>query len=358
MNLRWHPWAVRNALDLFASRYSYRDTVHSADGRHAEGGISFTHDMGVMNQFTPEGRSSYECWELHGCFSQMTCEQLVNWVCCALTYAADTNDSSWLRGKVQILLDCARSLRNRDDPDPAQRTGILKWDSDRCGTGSEITTYDSLDISLGQARNNLYLAVKTWAAWVLLEKAFQELELAADAQAAKGTADLAAASIVAHFEADTGMFPAVFEGGNRSRIIPAVEGLVFSIYLKHRDILDRKGRFSLLLNRLETHLKNVLVPGICLDATSGGWKLSSTSTNTWMSKIALCQHVARQLFPASLTPQALAADAVHADWESRPGCGANAMCDQIESTTGRAVGSKYYPRIVSAILWMNEMQIP
>ncbi|HEY8965720.1 MAG TPA: glycoside hydrolase family 52 protein [Candidatus Methylacidiphilales bacterium] len=352
--LRWHPWAVRNVLDLFAARYSYRDTLHSPDGRRGEGGVSFTHDMGVMNRFAPPGRSSYECTGLTGCFSHMTCEQLVNWVCCALAYAARTGDREWLRAKEALLLDCAESLRRRDDPDPSRRDGILKWDSDRCGDGSEITTYDSLDASLGQARNNLYLAVKTWAAWVLLEKAFGTLESPGAAAAAGETARLLAASICARFEADTGMFPAVFEGGNRSRILPAVEGLVFPLHLGYADVLDRDGPYGGLLSRLESHLRHSLRPGVCLDAASGGWKLSSTSTNTWMSKIALCQHVARRLFPAALTPEALAADRVHAAWESRPGCGAFAMCDQIESDTGRAVGSRYYPRIVTAILWLDE----
>ena len=75
--LAWHPWAVRNALDLFVRRYSYRD----------QHGLSFTHDMGVMNHFTPAGRSSYECDHLTGCFSHMTMEQLLNWVLCAVTYA-------------------------------------------------------------------------------------------------------------------------------------------------------------------------------------------------------------------------------------------------------------------------------
>jgi len=352
--LDWHPWAVRNVLDLFVSRYSYRDRLHSLDGGQGDGGISFTHDMGVMNQFSPAGRSSYECTALTGCFSHMTCEQLVNWVCCALTYAEATEDIGWMREKMPVLLDCAESLRRRDDPDPARRNGILKWDSDRCGRGSEITTYDSLDVSLGQARNNIYLAVKTWASWVLLAEGFRRLGATEEAESARATSVLTAASIVAHFEKETGMFPAVFEGGNRSRIIPAVEGLVFPLYLGYGEVLRPNGEFGELLRCLGTHLGNILKPGICLDAISGAWKLSSTSTNTWMSKISLCQHVARRLFPAAVTPEAVAADRVHAQWESQPGCGADAMCDQIESTSGRAIGSKYYPRIVTAALWLRE----
>lgn len=352
--LRWHPWAVRNVLDLFADRYSYRDTVHAPDGRKAPGGISFVHDMGVADQFTPPGRSSYECAGLHGCFSYMTMEQLVNWVCCAVCYAEHTGDHAWLAGRRETLLACRDSLLQRDDPDPAQRNGVLKWDSDRCGAGSEITTYDSLDVSLGQARNNLYLAVKTLAAWLLLERAFTAMERPEDARRAGETIDRLAATLTRQFDETAGFFPAVFEAGNASRILPAVEGLVFPLFLGMDDALSREGRLGALLNRLEIHLHHALKPGVCLDAKSGAWKISSTSRNTWMSKVAIAQHVVRRLFPHTLSPAAIAADRVHADWQRRPGCGANAMCDQVQSETGLAIGSKYYPRIVTSVLWLAE----
>ena len=352
--LQWHPWAMRNALDLFVERYSYRDTLHSPDGKKAEGGISFAHDMGVVNQFSPPGLSSYECTGLHGCFSHMTMEQLVNWVCCAVCYAEKNDDYAWLGAGRDTLLACKTSLENRDHPDPAQRNGILKWDSDRCGDGSEITTYDSLDVSLGQARNNLYLAVKTLAAWLLLERALGTLGLPDAAREAAATADKLAETLSAQFETDTGFFPAVFEKGNRSRILPAVEGLVFPLYLGMGDVLARNGRFAKLLGQLETHMTRALQSGVCIDAVSGGWKLSSTSRNTWMSKIAIAQHVTRLLFPKALSDAAKQGDRVHAAWEQSPGCGAMAMCDQIQSETGIAIGSKFYPRIVTTILWLSE----
>jgi hypothetical protein len=97
-----------------------------------------------------------------------------------------------------------------------------------------------------------------------------------------------------------------------------------------------------------------MVRGVCLDETSGAWKMSSTSTNTWFSKIALSQYVVRSLFADTLGAEARAADAVHALWQRRPGCGANAMCDQIHSDTGVSCGSRYYPRGVTAYLWLRE----
>lgn len=340
--LRWFPWAVRDTLDLFAERYAYTDSL----------GLSFTHDMGVADQFTPPGRSSYECADLRGCFSHMTAEQLVNWICCACTYAEKTADTTWLARRAPTLAACAASLRHRDHPDPARRDGLMKCDSDRCGPeGSEITTYDSLDVSLGQARNNLYLAVKTLAAWHLLARAFATLGDTAAATAALADADRLAATLESKHEPDTGLFPAVFENGNRSRLIPAVEGLVFPLYLGFADAL--RARHPRLFAQLETHLRHCLVPGVCLDADSGAWKLSSTSHNTWFSKIALAQHVVRRLFPAALNPAAEAADAVHARFQQSHPLGRFAMVDQVHSATGADLGSRYYPRVVTACLWLE-----
>jgi hypothetical protein len=342
--LAWQPWAVRDTLDLFVRRYSYRDQL----------GLSFTHDMGVNDFFTPPGRSSYECDGIEGCFSHMTMEQLLNWILTAVTYAESSGDSKWLRANGKILRACADSLRNRDNPDPAQRDGILKQDTSRVGHGAEITTYDSLDVSLGQARNNLYLGVKTLGAWVLLEKAFTRLGLKAEATAARATGDLLAHTLTTKFEGDTGFFPAVFEKGNRSRILPAVEGFVYPLFLGYKDATDSRGRFAPLFAQLQRHINQALQPGVCLDPVSGGWKMSSTSTNTWFSKIALAQHVIRVLFPEALTPAARAGDRVHAGWQRTPGCGRDAMCDQIRSDTGISCGSCYYPRGVTAWLWLRE----
>lgn len=350
--LRWLPWAVRDTLDLFARRYAYRDEIKTSRG-NLVGGLAFTHDMGVMNHFTPPGHSSYECDNLDGCFSHMTMEQLLNWVLCAVTYAEKTGDRAWLGRQRRILLDCAESLRRRDHPEAARRDGILKHDSARCGvTGAEITTYDSLDVSLGQARNNLYLAVKTLGAWVLLEQAFRKLGRPEDSTAARASADLLAGSLMKKFEPDTGFFPAVFEQGNRARILPAVEGFAYPLYLGYGESVDPNGRFGPLLAQLRRHITQALQPGVCLDATSGGWKISSTSTNTWFSKIALAQYVIRRLFPEAVNAAAAAADRTHADWQRQPGCGRDAMCDQIQSDTGVACGSRYYPRGVTSYLWL------
>ena len=353
--LKYFPWAVRDTLDLFSRRYCFKDEIKLPDGSTAKGGVSFTHDMGVLHNFTPAGHSSYECDGLRGCFSHMTMEQLLNWIIVACVYGLKTGDRKWLKSNARKLAACSISLRRRDHPKSRQRDGLLKCDSVRCGpNGSEITTYDSLDVSLGQARNNLYLAIKTLCAWILLEKTFDTLKSRRERRAAGKAIERLAATLPQKFDEESQTFPAVFEADNRSRIIPAIEGFVYPLYLGLNDAVDRQGRFGELLDLLAKHLKTILKPGVCIDRESGGWKMSSTSTNTWFSKIALSQHVARRLFPEALSREAEAADAVHAAWQRREGCGAYAMCDQIQSDSGIACGSRYYPRGVTAILWLDE----
>ena len=349
--LDWHPWAVRNALEFFVERYSYTDNVRTPEGAIVPGGISFTHDMGVTNHFTMPGRSSYECDNLAGCFSHMTMEQLLNWVLTALTYTWRTNDWEWLKKYSGTLERCIQSMEVRDHPEASKRDGVLKCDSDRCASGSEITTYDSLDVSLGQARNNLYLAVKALGAWFLAERTYRKLNNPGLAERSKQAVERLSKTLVSKFEKDTGFFPAVFEQGNKSRILPAVEGFVYPLYLGMEKDL---AQFEPLFACLRQHLKNAFKRGVCIDEKSGGWKMSSTSRNTWFSKIAIAQYVVRRLFPDTLNDEARAADRTHADWQRLPGCGAFAMCDQILSDTGIVCGSRYYPRGVTSWLWLQE----
>ena len=92
-----NPWTVKNELDMFVKRYSYEDRVRfPGDSTEYPGGLSFTHDMGVANTSQDPIILRMSCFGLHGCFSHMTHEQLVNWVLCAATYAEQTGDQLWL----------------------------------------------------------------------------------------------------------------------------------------------------------------------------------------------------------------------------------------------------------------------
>jgi len=357
--LRMNPWTVRNVLDTFTHRYSYTDTVvfpaGEGDSAVHPGGLSFTHDQGVANAWTPSGQGSYEQAGLVGLFSFMTHEQLVNWVLCATAYVHATGDGPWLDANTETLQRALASLLARDHPDAAQRDGLMSLDSTKCAGGAEITTYDSLDASLGRARGNVYLGGKTWAAYVALEHVFFSLSLEEEAATARGQADKAAATMTAALTAAgaNGHLPAVLgRGGSASAILPAIEGLAFPRHCGAGAALDARGRYKDYLAALKQHLQVVLRPGVCL-FRDGGWKLSSTSDNSWLSKVYLAQYVARAVLglPAA-DAAAVAADAAHAAWLLHPRESYYAWSDQMLS--GVAIGSRYYPRGVTAILWLDE----
>jgi hypothetical protein len=341
-----NPWVVRNQLDWFVKRYAYTDKVRlHGDATEYPGGLSFTHDMGMANHVSKPEFSTYELFKLDGCFSHMTHEQLVNWVLCAVTYVRATGDEAWSTRNRKVFRDCLDSLVNRDHPDPAQRDGVMSADSSRCMGGAEITTYDSLDVSLGQARNNLYLAVKTWSAYVGLREMFAARDPARAALAGDQAARCAA-TLAANLRPD-GFIPAVMGEGNESRIIPAIEGLVFPKVWGLHKLLGERGEFGTLIRTLKTHLDTVLVKGVCL-FPNGGWKLSSTNDNSWLSKIYLCQYVAERVLGREASAEA---DAAHRGWLLHPENVYFAWSDQM--VNGIARGSKYYPRGVTAWLWLS-----
>ncbi|WP_157062106.1 glycoside hydrolase family 52 protein [Alicyclobacillus ferrooxydans] len=349
--LKMNPWTVKNELDMFSSRYSYRDEVRfPGQAETHQGGLSFTHDMGIANQLSRPGYSSYEEYGLTGCFSHMTHEQLVNWVLCAAVYAEQTGDKEWLSVNLPILEACFESMLNRDNPDPAKRNGVMALDSSRTMGGAEITTYDSLDTSLGQARNNLYLASKSWAAYVGLNKLFQDNGQGVLAELALDQAMKCAKTIVS-FQTEAGYIPAVMGENNDSKIIPAIEGLVFPYYMNCQEALDSDGQFGFFLDALKKHFEVVLVEDVCL-FQDGGWKISSTSDNSWLSKVYLCQFVARQILGFAGAKYSASADEAHVRWLTHPTLSVWSWSDQM--VRGEAIGSRYYPRGVTSILWLEE----
>ncbi|WP_342042499.1 glycoside hydrolase family 52 protein [Bacillus sp. OTU2372] len=349
--LKMNPWTVKNELDMFVSRFSYEDKVRfPGDETEYPGGISFTHDMGVANTVSRPHYSSYELYGLDGCFSHMTYEQLVNWVLCASVYVEQTGDAEWLKSNLDVFGRCFDSMINRDHPEADKRDGIMGLDSTRVMGGAEITTYDSLDVSLGQARNNIYLAGKTWASYVALEKIFKENGLADLSKQAGELAEKCASTIAGHITPG-GYIPAVIKEGNDSKIIPAIEGLIFPYYTNNKGALDQNGRFGTYIQVLKKHLTTVLTEGVCL-FEDGGWKISSTSNNSWLSKVYLSQFIAREILGLNWDEKGVKADAAHVAWLTHPTLSVWSWSDQIIS--GEIAGSKYYPRGVTSILWLEE----
>jgi hypothetical protein len=280
----------------------------------------------------------------------MTCEELLNWTLCAGLYVTATDDADWLRRRAGLVEDCLTSLENRDHPDPEQRDGLMSLDSARCGTSEEITTYDSLDPSLGQARRNAYMGVKAWAAYLAIAEMLRRDDAerwagrVADARAA---AERAAGTVAGAFDEELGYIPAILEGDDRSAIIPVVEGLVYPQQMGLDEAVADDGPFSGLMEALRRHLDAVLVEGRCLFA-DGGWKLSAGSDNSWMSKIFICQHVAETVLGRPGDPRA---DAAHDHWW-RVGSAGQSVVDQVIAGESKGRGATY-PRTVSGVLWLG-----
>lgn len=349
--LSLNPWTLKNVLEHFVDHYSYEDQVFSPEDPNTllDGGVSFTHDMGVGNHFSPDKYSCYECAGIdRKCFSYMTYEQLTNWILCAGLYISKTEDMDFLRNHSSLLESCFESLKNRDNPDPSKRDGLMGYDSSRTMGGGEITTYDSLDHSLGQARKNIYLGGKCWASYLALEKLFKLLDKVTLADSAHAAAILCANTLENAFDEDLGFIPAVLEDGNQSAIIPAVEALIYPHKMGLEETLNPEGEFAGYLSILKKHISNILKPGMCI-YDDGGWKLSSSADNSWMSKICLNQYVIHEILKMNYGGEA-SADNAHVEWEVN-GSKSQACSDQFAS--GKPIGSLYYPRIVTNILWLD-----
>jgi len=70
-----------------------------------------------------------------------------------------------------------------------------------------------------------------------------------------------------------------------------------------------------------------------------------------MSKIALNMFIAEEILGLELEPAKRKSQKAHVEWQTRPGSAYWAMSDQM--VKGDAVGSKYYPRIVTTFLWLD-----
>jgi len=366
--LKYNPWVVRNVLSLAARRYSYHDQVKARASQLLPGGISFCHDMGINNNFSSPGNSSYELPHLKGCFSYMTQEQLCNWVLMAASYVVATRDIDWLLANKHLLDACAQSMAARANP----RTGLMIYDSARCADGREITTYDSLDESLGHARANTYLAGKCWATWLGLDL-MSRLRIVAGDMPTEPLASLAEplATTLINSAAD-GIIPAVLERnnpGHESRILPLVEALVYPAFWlgligswPSQAAGDAQEMLSAqlqgpLVRAFRQHALKLLTDRETGNLfPDGGIKLSSTSNNSWMSKIAIFQYVARRILRLEQADPRVAqilrkADSAHVRWQT-DGSGYWACSDQF--VNGEAKGSRYYPRIITSALWLEE----
>lgn len=166
---------------------------------------------------------------------------------------------------------------------------------------------------------------------------------------AKEAAARSAHTLSKAFDPKLGFIPAVLEEGNKSCIIPAVEALIYPWEMGLKDKTQIDGEYSEYIQVLFKHIQHCMQPGVCL-YEDGGWKLSNSADNSWMSKICLSQHILREIMNFNYEGERKS-DEAHANWEIF-GSTSQACSDQF--TSGQAMGSLYYPRIVTNILWLSE----
>ncbi len=338
-----NPWVVKNNLQLFIERFMYSDKI-IYEGKEYDAGISFTHDMGNINQFSLGGRSSYELTNISGCFSHMTYEQLTNFIITFMTYCLKMEDFDFMKKHRNLLQICKESLLTRDHPNPKMRNGLMSFDSVRVGIGKEITTYDSLDQSLGQARLNTYLASKTYASLCLLNE-FNNIVSGTDDEQICHELNLLTNTIVNSIKDDK--IPAVLNSEQNAYIIPVAEGLSYLKYLDLEKYYHPDGIYGHYIVALKNHTNAILKKDCCL-FENDGYKLSSTSNMTWLSKIYLSQYVHTAIF--DINRQIVRkSNIAHTNWLLDEDGSYWSWSDQILNFEVK--GSKYYPRGVTAFLW-------
>ena len=340
-----HPWVTGNVIDGFIDSYSYRDKVRfdgEATAQHP-GGISFTHDQGNYTAYSPPGTSGYEQPNREGVYSAMTTEELLNGIYCAAAFALKGENPEWRHRRLPVAREMITSMENREHFDPARRDGILRAQSDRVGTGKEITTYDALDDTLQNSRGNVYIVVKTWCAALMLESWFKTEGAEDEAKRCAALAVRTANSLSKSYSLERQSFPANLLEGSKALVIAALDPLAVPLFCGMGEQLNR---YPELLAELQSHAKTCLKPGNCSDATTGGLKLTSTSVNTWPSKVALTLAVAGWL--EHQTPKDVSPNAFNqlVKWMQQS---ANRLTvsDQINVSNGVPIGGSYYPRLVT-----------
>lgn len=339
--LAMHPWTVRNELDIFDKYYSFTDSVRYPNSqKRYQGGLGFTHDMGRGINFKCGGMYSI----------QMTQEELQNWILCAGLYYKKTNDMSWLRSKRELLYNCLKSMQIRDDIDSTKRDGITSLVSCIGDKDHDITTYDAMDKSLQQVNNSLYISVKSFSCYLIMKELFNLLGDKTIADICERTAMMTANSIVSYWNPKKQYFPAVFSNPSiDSKIMPAIEGLIFPYIMGLRNEVSLTGPYKNLISKLKIHMQTIMIPGVCINET-GGFLLSNTSKTTWESKVFLEQYIAENILGIKMPKETAEADAIQTAYEVL-GSPAVGWSDQIRVKNGTAYGGRHYPRGVTSALW-------
>jgi hypothetical protein len=86
----------------------------------------------------------------------------------------------------------------------------------------------------------------------------------------------------------------------------------------------------------------------------GGLRVNSTSTRSWLGKLAICQHIAREVFYIDDDPEVSKlfknADAAHAKWQTEAAA-PYAWCDEFDA--GKPTAARFSPRGITTTLWLK-----
>ncbi len=291
-----NPWVIRNLFDLGTTSYSYHDKVKfPSDGEGANelrvGGMTFAHDYGYGSCYSPTGSSVYEKSGKSGRGSFMATEELLNGAYLLTSYALMADDTPWAKTRLPFARDLMVSMENRDHWDPEKRTGILKAETEKAGTGAEVTTFE--EGVLGSVPGNVYLAVKTFCANLMLTTYFQNNNDLHSADYSYAFAQKTAGALVGAFNQGTGLLPAnLVTSGNGEAVIAALEPLAVPTYLGLTSTLSEY--FPELFNVLKTHAMTCLKN--CVDGATGGLKLSSAGGTGSAAKVVSVLYVLERLF--------------------------------------------------------------
>jgi hypothetical protein len=280
----------------------------------------------------------------------MTQEELQNWILCAALYWKSTEDTSWLERNRQVLKRCLASMEVRDDVDPDKRDGVTSMVSCVKDKTGEITTYDYMDQSLKNPVDSLYISVKSFGCYLVMQAMFNRLGEITLTTECRNAAALTARTIVAHWTESTATFPALFHGDGRSKIIPAIEGLIYPymIGLHHEVACD--GPYGELIRCLKRHMESILVPGVGLSSKYGGWVLSDSSSTTWQSKVYLNQFITEEILGIKDHRTQGGPDIAHVSAQMLGGPAVAWTC-QFRTADWTALGCRHYPRGVTSALW-------
>jgi hypothetical protein len=350
-----NPWVVRNIFDLATTNYAYHDRVRfPSDGESAgelrEGGMTFVHDFGYHTTYTPASTSALERANVKGAGGAgafMSAEELLNGVYLLTSYALLADDTPWAKTRLPFARELMVNLENRDHWDPERRTGILKGESEKTGSGAEATALAFLGEELGGVPGNLYIAVKTFCANMLLTTYYQNNNDLHSADYSYAFAQKTAASLVAAFDATAGILPAnllrVDTSAGAVRLIAALEPLAVPTYLGLTSTLPEY--FAELFNVLKTHAMSCLKGG-CVDAAAGGLRLASSSSVVSVGKVINVLYVLERLFGIDVATE-------YPTLWREVGELARLGADAVDVSRRAVVGAVNSPRVIASALFVK-----